>query len=75
MECPEGEELEYAVRFHFKASNNEAEYEALLQGLRLAKKVGAQRAIVYSDSPTQQLLGKCEVREKRMREYVERVRS
>lgn len=77
LECPEGEELEYAVRFHFKASNNEAEYEALLQGLRLAKKVGAQRAIVYSDSQlvTQQLLGKCEVREKRMREYVERVRS
>ncbi|KAM0990627.1 hypothetical protein ACFX2C_009116 [Malus domestica] len=29
--------MEYALRFKFKASNNEAEYEALLAGLRLAK--------------------------------------
>ncbi|KAM2661537.1 hypothetical protein EV2_023834 [Malus domestica] len=29
--------MEYAFRFKFKASNNKAEYEALLAGLRLAK--------------------------------------
>ncbi|KAM2222380.1 hypothetical protein ACFXTI_016543 [Malus domestica] len=29
--------MEYAIHFKFKASNNEAEYEALLAGLRLAK--------------------------------------
>lgn len=37
---PERDELEFAIRTHFKASNNEAEYEALLQGLHLAKKTG-----------------------------------
>lgn len=65
------------VRFQFKASNNETEYEALLQGLQLPGKVGTRRVNAHSDSQlvTQQLLGKCEVREKRMLEYVEKVRS
>lgn len=30
LESPNKEALEYAVRFQFKASNNEAEYEAVL---------------------------------------------
>ncbi|GKC68950.1 reverse transcriptase domain-containing protein, partial [Tanacetum coccineum] len=33
---PDGVEFTYALRFEFKASNNEAEYEALLAGLRIA---------------------------------------
>ncbi|KAK3011810.1 hypothetical protein RJ639_012571 [Escallonia herrerae] len=33
---PEGFTIEYALRFGFQASNNEAEYEALLAGIRLA---------------------------------------
>lgn len=36
------EELDFAVRFHFWASNNEDEYEALLQGLRLAEQAEAK---------------------------------
>nr|GEW87959.1 reverse transcriptase domain-containing protein [Tanacetum cinerariifolium] len=31
-------EFAYALRFEFKASNNKAEYEALLAGLRIAEK-------------------------------------
>uniref|UniRef100_A0A2N9FJ95 Integrase catalytic domain-containing protein n=1 Tax=Fagus sylvatica TaxID=28930 RepID=A0A2N9FJ95_FAGSY len=38
---PEGEMLEQAVRLGFGASNNEAEYEALLHGLRATKRLGA----------------------------------
>ena len=34
----EGIVIEYALRFNFKASNNQAEYEALLVGLKIAKK-------------------------------------
>ncbi|XP_059633000.1 uncharacterized protein LOC132275612 [Cornus florida] len=34
---PNGECIKYALRFGFKATNNEAEYEALLAGLRIAK--------------------------------------
>ena len=33
----ERETLKYAVRLQFSATNNEAEYEALLTGLSLAK--------------------------------------
>ncbi|CAL8175003.1 unnamed protein product [Prunus armeniaca] len=35
--------LEYNLCFKFHASNNEAEYEALLAGLRLAKEIGAKQ--------------------------------
>uniref|UniRef100_A0A2N9GA36 Integrase catalytic domain-containing protein n=1 Tax=Fagus sylvatica TaxID=28930 RepID=A0A2N9GA36_FAGSY len=38
---PEGLVLKQAVRLKFLASNNEAEYEALLIGLRTAKRLGA----------------------------------
>uniref|UniRef100_A0A2N9GNE9 Uncharacterized protein n=1 Tax=Fagus sylvatica TaxID=28930 RepID=A0A2N9GNE9_FAGSY len=38
---PEGLVLEQAVRLKFSASNNEAEYEAMLIGLRTARKLGA----------------------------------
>lgn len=37
---PDGHELTYARSFEFKASNNEAEYEALIAGLKLALKMG-----------------------------------
>ncbi|GKF78423.1 reverse transcriptase domain-containing protein [Tanacetum coccineum] len=35
---PEGVEFTYAMRFRFVATNNEAEYEALIAGLRIANK-------------------------------------
>jgi ribonuclease HI len=37
---PAGEQLNYALQIFWKVSNNEAEYEALLQGLRLAASLG-----------------------------------
>ncbi|KAM2268550.1 hypothetical protein ACFX1S_046664 [Malus domestica] len=42
--------MEYALHFKFKASNNEAEYEALLAGLQLAKHLGVKRIDIFSDS-------------------------
>ncbi|KAM1339086.1 hypothetical protein EV1_037575 [Malus domestica] len=42
--------MEYALCFKFKASNNEAEYEALLAGLRLAKHLGVKRIDIFSYS-------------------------
>ncbi|KAL5539705.1 hypothetical protein UlMin_045788 [Ulmus minor] len=47
---PEGVRLSCALRFRFKATNNQAEYEALLAGLRLAKEVSAHHLLIYSDS-------------------------
>ena len=37
---PMGEQLKYVFQILFKVSNNEAEYEALLHGLRLAVSLG-----------------------------------
>ncbi|XP_042467459.1 uncharacterized protein LOC122050634 [Zingiber officinale] len=47
---PQGDILQVAVRLNFRATNNEAEYEALLAGLQAARHVGAARVIIYSDS-------------------------
>ncbi|GJS97383.1 reverse transcriptase domain-containing protein [Tanacetum coccineum] len=47
---PEGTEFTYALRLNFTSTNNEAEYEALLAGLRLAKKMKVQTIDVKVDS-------------------------
>ena len=39
LTAPKGNRLEYAVQIHFKVSNNVAEYEALVHGLKLAKEM------------------------------------
>ena len=38
---PDKSRLRYAIRLHFLASNNAAEYEALIIGLRIAIELGA----------------------------------
>ncbi|XP_020203942.1 uncharacterized protein LOC109789410 [Cajanus cajan] len=50
LEAPTGMELEQSLRFAFKASNNQAEYEALLAGLRLAREVGVRKLVCWTDS-------------------------
>ena len=47
---PEGHKIHCALRFGFKASNNEAKYEALIAGLPLAKELQARSIQIYSDS-------------------------
>ena len=40
----------HACSLHFKCTNNLAEYEALILGLNLLRKLGAHRINVYGDS-------------------------
>ena len=47
---PLGKHMRYMVRLHFPASNNMAEYEALLSGLRIAIELGIKRLDVRGDS-------------------------
>ncbi|XP_073151851.1 uncharacterized protein [Henckelia pumila] len=47
---PWGEKTNISIRLDFRASNNEAEYEALLLGLKAARNLGVSRATLYSDS-------------------------
>jgi ribonuclease HI len=37
---PQREQLKYVLQIHYKASNNGAEYEALINGLRIAVSLG-----------------------------------
>ena len=47
---PEEHRFHCTIRFDFTASNNEAEYEALLAGLRLARNMNIKVIDIYSDS-------------------------
>ena len=68
----EREILKYAVRLQFSATNNEAEYEALLTGLSLAKALGAKNLIVQVNSQLiiGQVKGDYEAKEERMQKYL-----
>ena len=46
----EGIITEYALRFNFKALNNQAEYEALLADLKIAKELDINILKVFTDS-------------------------
>jgi ribonuclease HI len=45
-----GKHLRYVMRLHFLTSNNVAEYEALVNGLRIAIELGVQRLHARGDS-------------------------
>jgi ribonuclease HI len=47
---PKGDRLDYVLQIHFAASNNVAEYEALIHGLKLAKEIGVHRILCFGDS-------------------------
>ena len=40
LKSPTGEKLSYVLQIHFEATNNIAEYEALIHGLRIARDIG-----------------------------------
>jgi ribonuclease HI len=48
--APGGEQLRYALQLLFSASNNAAEYEALIHGLNIVISLGIKRLIVHRDS-------------------------
>nr|KYP62340.1 hypothetical protein KK1_016872 [Cajanus cajan] len=50
LESPSGITLEQSLRFGFRASNNQAEYEALLAGMRLAAEMGVTKITCWTDS-------------------------
>ena len=50
LKSPEEAVAEYALRFSFKTSNNQAEYEALIAGLQIAKDLKVEKLRAFSDS-------------------------
>ena len=73
---PEELVLEQAVRLKFSASNNEAEYEALLIGLKTAERLGACHLQVFCDSQlvANQISREYQARDERMSAYLAVVR-
>ncbi|XP_077228335.1 uncharacterized protein LOC143861280 [Tasmannia lanceolata] len=65
---------QYALRLDFKASNNEAEYEALIAGIALAIELRVSRIRVHNDSQlvVSQVNGFSEAKEERMIKYLEK---
>jgi ribonuclease HI len=47
---PLGVRMEYMVRLHFPASNNTAEYEALINDLRITVELGIKHLEIKGDS-------------------------
>jgi ribonuclease HI len=47
---PSVEQLKYVLQIHYKATNNGAEYEALIHGLRIAMSLGIKRLLAFGDS-------------------------
>ena len=64
------------VRLDFPATNNEAEYKALVAGLDLAKAAGATSVVIYCDSQviTNQVNGDYECKGERMKRYLDQVK-
>ena len=77
LEGPNGVLIEQSLRFAFKASNNQAEYEALIAGVLLAKEMGARVLMAKSDSllVTGQVTGEFQAKDPQMAAYLEYVQE
>ena len=69
--------IEKSLRLNFSATNNEAEYEALLRGMLMIQKMGGKAVRVFSDLKlvVRQVRGDLKARDSRIQEYLGQVRS
>ena len=69
--------VECMVRLDFPTTNNEAEYEALLARLDLARVAGALSIVIYCDFQvvTNQVNGDYECKNERMKRYLDQIRK
>ena len=73
---PEKTIIEKSLRLGFSATNNEAEYEALLQGMNMVQKMGGKAVEMFSDLRlvVGQVKGELKARDARMQEYLSQVK-
>ena len=69
--------MKYAIRIGSKTINNEAEYEALLSGLRVATKLGVESLDAFSDSQlvVNQVQGDYLAKDLRLVSYLDEVKN
>ena len=73
---PEGATIEKSLRLGFSAMNNEAEYEALMQGMAMVQKMGRKAIEMFSNSRlvVGHVTGEMEAKDVRMQEYLNQVK-
>jgi ribonuclease HI len=73
---PLGKHLRYVLRLHFPAFNNVAEYEALVNGLRITIELGVRRLDAHGDSQLviDQVMKNSHYRDPKMEAYCDEVR-
>jgi ribonuclease HI len=73
---PLGKHVRYVLRLHFPVSNNMAEYEALVNGLRIAVELGVRRLDARGDSQLviDQVMKNSHCRDQKMEAYCNEVR-
>ena len=74
---PEGAEFTYAMRFKFEATNNEAEYEALIAGIRIAEQMRVKNLQAHVDSRlvANQVNGSYVTKKPGMAQYLNKVKA
>ena len=72
MTSPENDVLKYGVQLQFPATNNEAEYEAVLASLRIVRALGIKNLRLRIDFKliVGQITNELEVKEERMKRYL-----
>ncbi|KFK26842.1 hypothetical protein AALP_AA8G300800 [Arabis alpina] len=77
LASPTGEILKQSFRLGFRASNNEAEYEALIAGMRLTRGLNIEHVRAFCDSQlvTSQFSGEYAMKDDRMEAYVKIVKD
>lgn len=77
LKTPTREIIEQSFQLGFKASNNEAAYEAMVAGLRLTMSLGARRLKIMIDFQfvVNQVSGEYVARDTKMASYLELVNA
>ncbi|GJX31178.1 reverse transcriptase domain-containing protein [Tanacetum coccineum] len=73
---PEEKEYAYALRFEFETNNNEAEYEALLAGLRIAQEMEIKKVVIFLDLQlvVNQIKGSYVAKQLSIKEHLQKVK-
>ncbi|GAU43183.1 hypothetical protein TSUD_301490 [Trifolium subterraneum] len=77
LEGLDGVLIEQSLRFAFKASNNQVEYEALIAGMKLSKEMDVQELKVQSDSQlvANQVAWEFQTKDPHLAKYLEKVKE
>ncbi|GAU10607.1 hypothetical protein TSUD_419680 [Trifolium subterraneum] len=77
LENEDGVLIEVSLGLSFPTTNNQAEYEAFLAGLRLAEDMGAEEIRIFTDLQlvASQVSGEYQTKEERLLEYLNLIRA